>query len=70
MKRKGKSLDMGNKEKIILNKKDINKVKYSDIIIVYTNNKIWYCQKDSEKELEHNLVEYTLLKKGGNQNGN
>jgi hypothetical protein len=70
MKRKGKSLDMENKEKIILNKKDINKVKYSDIVIVYTDSKIWYCQKDSEKELEYNLVEYTLLKKGGNQNGN
>lgn len=47
--------------KIFLSKENIIKIKYSkDAIIVYTENNIFICQKDSERELANNFVEFIL----------
>lgn len=51
--------------KIFLSKENIIKIKYSkDAIIVYTENNIFICQKDSERELANNFVEFILKGKG------
>ena len=53
--------------KIIVNKAHIKKVKYKpDAIIIYLKEEIFVCERDSEKELKNNLVEYTLKGKCDN----
>ena len=47
--------------KIILNKEHIKKIKYKEkAIIVYMQDEVYVCQKDSEKDLQNNFVEYIL----------
>lgn len=56
--------------KIFLSKENIIKIKYSkDAIIVYTENNIFICEKDSERELANNFVEF-ILKGKSDKNGN
>jgi hypothetical protein len=54
--------------KIIVNKAHIKKVRYkNDVVIIYLKDDIFVCEKDSERELKNNLVEYTLK---GKSDGN
>lgn len=48
-------------QKIILSLHDVKKIKYAtDAIIVYTKDKVFICEKDSEKFLTDYIVEYSL----------
>ena len=56
--------------KIFLSKENIIKIKYrKDAILVYTESHIFICEKDSEKDLSNNLVEF-ILKGKSEKNGN
>lgn len=47
--------------KIILNKEHIKKIRYKEkAIIVYMEDEVFVCQRDSEKEIANNFVEYIL----------
>ena len=47
--------------KIYLNRENIIKIKYrKDAIVVYMQDNIFICEKDSERELANNLVEFIL----------
>lgn len=47
--------------KIFLNREHIIKIKYrKDAIIVYMQDQIYICEKDSERELANNFVEFIL----------
>lgn len=47
--------------KVILNKEHIKKIRYKEkAIIVYMEDEIFVCQRDSEKEIGNNFVEYIL----------
>lgn len=47
--------------KIIVNKAHIKKIKYkTDATIIYLKDDIFVCEKNSERELKNNLVEYIL----------
>lgn len=51
--------------KVILNKENIKKIRYKqDAIIVYMEDGVYICNKDSEKELCNNFVEFVLKGKG------
>lgn len=51
-------------EKIIKHKADITRIKYTDdAIIVYGTDKVWVCEKDSEKDLGDQLIEFILKPK-------
>lgn len=47
--------------KIILNKEHIKKIRYKEkAIIVYMEDEVFVCKRDSEKEIANNFVEYIL----------
>ena len=47
--------------KIFLSKENIVKIRYrKDAIVVYTESNIFICEKDSERELANNFVEFIL----------
>lgn len=47
--------------KIYLNKAHIKKIRYkTNAIIVYTDDKVYVCQKGSEKDINTHFVEYIL----------
>lgn len=51
--------------KIILNKEHIKKIRYKEkAIIVYMEDEVFVCKRDSEKEIANNFVEYILKGKG------
>ena len=53
--------------KIILNKEHIKKIRYKEkAIIVYMENEVFICERDSEREISNNFVEYILKGKSGN----
>ena len=55
--------------KIILNKEHIKKIRYKEkAIIVYMEDEVFVCKRDSEKEIANNFVEY-ILKGKGEKNG-
>lgn len=54
--------------KIILNKEHIKKIRYKEkAIIVYMEDEVFVCKRDSEKEIANNFVEYILK---GKSDGN
>ena len=53
--------------KIFLIKENIIKIKYrKDAIVVYTETHIFICEKDSEREMANNFVEFILKGKSDN----
>lgn len=47
--------------KIILNKEHIKKIRYKkNAIIIYMEDAIYICEKDSEKDLCNNFAEFIL----------